>query len=221
MPMLTARLSPPVLSRVDRRVLLLQPPARPRRRRRRRRRRSLTWCWRRRCRIIANPLFAWLDRRCRAKPGAATTPACRCIPVPEDIGGHAIVVGHATVGVNFLTVRCRERGRLLVLGRRPTTTRRGRAHGRACHRAAAPPLTPSRGAAPATSRRRRSCHPGRRWKPARSPRASRRSNPAISVLALRATGRKPEVKHLPERTARTPRCRAEREAGSAWLAWTW
>ena len=51
--------------------------------------------------IIANPLlFAWLDRWVlRQQPGAAATQVRAAhSEVPEDIGGHAIVVGHGRVG---------------------------------------------------------------------------------------------------------------------------
>ena len=67
--------------------------------------------------IIANPLlFAWLDRwALRQQPGAATTQVRAAhSEVPEDIGGHAIVVGHGRVG-RELSRLLQERGVPLVL----------------------------------------------------------------------------------------------------------
>jgi CPA2 family monovalent cation:H+ antiporter-2 len=67
--------------------------------------------------IIANPLlFAWLDRWVlRQQPGAASTQVRAAhSEVPEDIGGHAIVVGHGRVG-RELSRLLQERGVPLVL----------------------------------------------------------------------------------------------------------
>ena len=67
--------------------------------------------------IIANPfLFAWLDRwQQRQQPGAAATQVLADISeVPEDIGGHAIVVGYGRVG-RELSRLLQDRGVPLVL----------------------------------------------------------------------------------------------------------
>jgi len=67
--------------------------------------------------IIANPfLFAWLDRwQQRQQPGAAATQVLADnSEVPEDIGGHAIVVGYGRVG-RELSRLLQDRGVPLVL----------------------------------------------------------------------------------------------------------
>ncbi|HSD17013.1 MAG TPA: YbaL family putative K(+) efflux transporter [Thermomonas sp.] len=68
--------------------------------------------------IIANPLlFAWLDRwQRRQVPGAAavTQVLATNSEVPEDIGGHAIVIGYGRVGRELARL-LRERGVPLVL----------------------------------------------------------------------------------------------------------
>jgi CPA2 family monovalent cation:H+ antiporter-2 len=67
--------------------------------------------------IIANPfLFAWLDRwQQRQQPGAAVTQVLADnSEVPEDIGGHAIVVGYGRVG-RELSRLLQDRGVPLVL----------------------------------------------------------------------------------------------------------
>ena len=67
--------------------------------------------------IIANPLlFAWLDRWVRRQqPGAATTQTLADnSEVPEDMGGHAIVVGYGRVG-RELSRLLQDRGVPLVL----------------------------------------------------------------------------------------------------------
>jgi CPA2 family monovalent cation:H+ antiporter-2 len=67
--------------------------------------------------IVANPLlFAWLDRwQKRQQPGAAATQVLATnSEVPEDIGGHAIVVGYGRVG-RELSRLLQERGVPLVL----------------------------------------------------------------------------------------------------------
>jgi CPA2 family monovalent cation:H+ antiporter-2 len=67
--------------------------------------------------IIANPLlFAWLDRwQKRQQPGAAVTQVLADnSEVPEDIGGHAIVVGYGRVG-RELSRLLQDRGVPLVL----------------------------------------------------------------------------------------------------------
>jgi CPA2 family monovalent cation:H+ antiporter-2 len=67
--------------------------------------------------IIANPLlFAWLDRwQKRQQPGAAVTQVLADnSEVPEDIGGHAVVVGYGRVG-RELSRLLQDRGVPLVL----------------------------------------------------------------------------------------------------------
>ncbi|HWS78563.1 MAG TPA: YbaL family putative K(+) efflux transporter [Thermomonas sp.] len=67
--------------------------------------------------IIANPLlFAWLDRwQQRQQPGAAVTQVLADnSEVPEDMGGHAIVVGYGRVG-RELSRLLQDRGVPLVL----------------------------------------------------------------------------------------------------------
>ena len=67
--------------------------------------------------IIANPfLFSWLDRwQRRQQPGVAATQVLATnSEVPEDIGGHAIVVGYGRVG-RELSRLLQERGVPLVL----------------------------------------------------------------------------------------------------------
>jgi CPA2 family monovalent cation:H+ antiporter-2 len=67
--------------------------------------------------IIANPvLFAWLDRwQKRQRPGVAVTQVLADnSEVPEDIGGHAIVVGYGRVG-SELSRLLQDRGVPLVL----------------------------------------------------------------------------------------------------------
>ncbi len=67
--------------------------------------------------IIANPLlFAWLDRwQKRQQPGAAVTQVLADnSEVPEDMGGHAIVVGYGRVG-RELSRLLQDRGVPLVL----------------------------------------------------------------------------------------------------------
>ncbi len=67
--------------------------------------------------IIANPLmFAWLDRwQRRQQPGVAVTQVLATnSEVPEDIGGHAIVIGYGRVG-RELSRLLQDRGVPLVL----------------------------------------------------------------------------------------------------------
>ena len=67
--------------------------------------------------IIANPLlFAWLDRwQKRQQPGAAVSQVLADnSEVPEDIGGHAVVVGYGRVG-RELSRLLQDRGVPLVL----------------------------------------------------------------------------------------------------------
>jgi CPA2 family monovalent cation:H+ antiporter-2 len=67
--------------------------------------------------IVANPLlFAWLDRwQKRQQPGAAVTQVLADnSEVPEDMGGHAIVVGYGRVG-RELSRLLQDRGVPLVL----------------------------------------------------------------------------------------------------------
>jgi CPA2 family monovalent cation:H+ antiporter-2 len=67
--------------------------------------------------IIANPLlFAWLDRwQKRQQPGAAVTQVLADnSEVPEDIGGHAVIVGYGRVG-RELSRLLQDRGVPLVL----------------------------------------------------------------------------------------------------------
>ena len=67
--------------------------------------------------IIANPfLFAWLDAwQRRQQPGTAVTTVTQPLSeVPEDMGGHAIVIGYGRVG-RELTRLLQDRGIPLVL----------------------------------------------------------------------------------------------------------
>lgn len=67
--------------------------------------------------IIANPfLFAWLDAwQKRQQPGTAVTTVTQPLSeVPEDMGGHAIVIGYGRVG-RELTRLLQDRGIPLVL----------------------------------------------------------------------------------------------------------
>ena len=67
--------------------------------------------------IIANPfLFAWLDAwQRRQQPGTAVTTVTQPMSeVPEDMGGHAIVIGYGRVG-RELTRLLQDRGIPLVL----------------------------------------------------------------------------------------------------------
>jgi len=82
--------------------------------------------------IVANPLlFAWLDRwQKRQQPGAAVTQVLADnSEVPEDMGGHAIVVGYGRVG-RELSRLLQDRGVPLVLVESdPDRVEQARSHG--------------------------------------------------------------------------------------------
>ena len=151
--------------------------------------------------IVANPLlFAWLDRwQKRQQPGAAVTQVLATnSEVPEDIGGHAIVVGYGRVG-RELSRLLQERGVPLVLMESdPDRVEQARKHGLVTVRGNAASEAILRAARPDTAQLAILAIP-QALEAGEIIAKLKAINPAISVLARAHS--EAEVKHLLEHGA--------------------